>query len=52
MDPRVTELVDPNDPLAYLKRRGWANIPDVSLNPDDRIIVLFDSTGNPIGENG
>ena len=52
MDIRITELVDPNDPLGYLKRRGWANIPDAPLNPDDRILVLFDATGNPIGENG
>ena len=52
MDIRITELVDPNDPLGYLKRRGWANIPDAPLNPDDRIPILFDATGNPIGENG
>ena len=52
MDPQVTDLVDPNDPLGYLKRRGWANIPDAPLNPDDRIPVKFDATGNPLGENG
>ena len=36
MDLWITELVDLNDPC----------------NPDDRIPVLFDVTGNPIGENG
>ena len=52
MDIWITELVDPNDPLGYLKRRGWANIPDAPLNPDDRIPVLFDVIGNPIGKSG
>ena len=52
MDLRVIELVDPNDPLGYLKRRGWVNILDALLNPDDRIPILFDTTGNPIRENG
>ena len=52
MDPWVTELVDPNDPLGHLKRRDWANIHDAPLNPNDRVPVLFDATGNLIGENG
>ena len=55
MDIRITELVDPNDPLGYLKRRGWANIPNAPLNPNDRIPVtqteLYIETKTPKTKN-